>query len=101
MLLMEYGCSHLNIVSIFSKDVEPGKKVSQLQVLLSNRKMAYHLVRVKHAYENRLYHNKVENYDETNIVFDSEDVSVLDFLGTKRISYGDTYHLVEINSQFV
>lgn len=54
-----------------------------------HREVSYHLGCMKRAFEEGLDESDVENYDETNIQMDMVSKSVLDFVGTKRVRYGE------------
>lgn len=65
------------------------KKLSEAQIQRSNRQMAFHLGQMRDAYSNGLDQRDVENYYVTHFIYDMENGRVLDFKGTKRVTYSD------------
>jgi len=52
-----------------------------------HRHIAYHLGEMSRAYADGLDESTVENFDETHMILDMTDGKVLDFSGTKRVTY--------------
>lgn len=75
--------------TIFQRCRTCKKELSQEQIQKGNKKMAFHLERIKNSYDEVLYLSKAKNYDESQFIFDMDGGKVLDFQGTKRVRYAE------------
>lgn len=78
--------SRFNIVS---RARTSNTSLSAAKVQYYNKRMAYMLGNIKRDYDNGMQEEDVENLDETHMVFDMDNGRVLDYSGSKRITYAE------------
>ena len=52
-----------------------------------NKYLSYFLGTLKRSYDNGFDESKIENFDETHVVIDMENGRLLDFIGSRRVTY--------------
>ena len=63
--------------------------MSSQRVLKNNKFLAYRLGVLKRSYDRGMNSSTVENYDETHVMIDMDNGQVLNFKGTKKITYAE------------